>query len=78
MKVTYSLPDALAHEVGEVSKATGYTKSGLVSTALNIYLLLYHADNQKAKQLLTLIPENQTSIFEHIKAHAQGTKGSRG
>jgi metal-responsive CopG/Arc/MetJ family transcriptional regulator len=74
MKMTFSLPDTLAHELKEVSKATGYTQSGLVLTALNIYFLLYHADNEKAKQVANLIPANQSSIYDFLKSKQQGTK----
>lgn len=74
MKMTFSLPDAIAHEITEISQATGYTKSGLVLTALNIYFLLYHADNEKAKQVANLIPANQSSIYDFLKSKQQGSK----
>jgi hypothetical protein len=74
MKMTLSLPDTIAQEITEVSRATGYTKSGLVLTALNIYFLLYHADNEKAKQVANLIPQNQSTIYDFLKAKQQGTK----
>jgi hypothetical protein len=74
MKMTLSLPDTIAQEITEVSRATGYTKSGLVLTALNIYFLLYHADNEKAKQVANLIPSNQSTIYDFLKAKQQGTK----
>jgi hypothetical protein len=74
MKMTFSLPDTLAYELKEISKATGYTQSGLVLTALNIYFLLYHADNEKAKQVANLIPTNQSSIYDFLKSKQQGTK----
>jgi hypothetical protein len=74
MKMTLSLPDTIAKEISEVSKATGYTKSGLVLTALNIYFLLYHADNEKAKQVANLIPDNQSTIYDFLKAKQQGSK----
>lgn len=70
MKVTYSLPDELVTELKAVASATGYTQSGLLTTALNIYFLLYHADNQKAKAVAELIPDNQTSIFDFIKSRS--------
>jgi hypothetical protein len=76
MKMTFSIPETIAYEISEISKATGYTKSGLVLTALNIYFLLYHADNEKAKQLQNLIPTNQSTIYDFLKAKQQGTKGS--
>ena len=76
MKMTFSIPETIAYEINEISKATGYTKSGLVLTALNIYFLLYHADNEKAKQLQNLIPTNQSTIYDFLKAKQQGTKGS--
>jgi metal-responsive CopG/Arc/MetJ family transcriptional regulator len=71
MKMTISIPDVLFNEITEISKYTGYTKSGLVSTALNIYFLLYHADNKKAEQLANLIPDNQTTIYEFLKDKQQ-------
>lgn len=74
MKMTFSLPDTLADEIHDISKATGYTKSGLVTTALNIYFLLYHADNEKAKQVANLIPANQSTIYDFLKAKQQGSK----
>jgi hypothetical protein len=74
MKMTLSLPEAITNEIAEISKATGYTKSGLVLTALNIYFLLYHADNQKAKQLAQLIPENQSTIYDFLKTKQSGSK----
>lgn len=74
MKMTLSLPQAITDEITAISQATGYTKSGLVLTALNIYFLLYHADNEKAKQLATLIPENQSTIYEFLKDKQQGSK----
>jgi len=74
MKMTLSLPDTIAQEITEVSRATGYTKSGLVLTALNIYFLLYHADNEKAKQVANLIPDNQSTIYDFLKAKQQGSR----
>jgi hypothetical protein len=78
MKMTLSLPDQIANEISAISKATGYTKSGLVLTALNIYFLLYHADNEKAKQVANLIPDNQSTIYEFLKSKQQGSKTPSG
>jgi hypothetical protein len=71
MRLTLSIPDSIANEITQVAKATGYTKSGLVLTALNIYFLLYHSDRYNAKQLAITIPENQTSIYDFIQSNAK-------
>ena len=64
MKKTFSLPTDIVKSLERVAKDFESTQSTIVTRALMLFLIMYHGDPQKAKDISAMIPEGQTNIFE--------------
>lgn len=75
MKVTYSLADSLIRDLKAHCERTGYTQSGLVSVALNMYLMLNNefSDRPEVKAVVTMLNNpNQMDIYQALNDSKDG------
>jgi hypothetical protein len=65
--VLFSIPEPINNQLNKIQQESGYTKSSMVTTALQLYFLLYHGDKAKTDVVMSLIDKNQTDIYEFLK-----------
>jgi hypothetical protein len=65
--VLFSIPEPINNQLNKIQQESGYTKSSMVTTALQLYFLLYHGDKAKTDVVMSLIDKNQTDIYDFLK-----------